>query len=355
MYTGDDQRVKDKRDFKRTIHPWRKVFTPAILLIFLLVAACTTQANSDQEFIPPPTRTPTPGLDLASATPPPRTEAVIQTNSVPILSGTEDTNLNCTYSPYYWQNSPDVWLTENIIIGRLTYTKRDVLAIFAVQTEDVITLMLKQFFAAALNILKGADPHDVEIDISEASNWLDAHPIGASLEQDEITKGIELLSRLEAYNLGEIGPGRCSDEPIATTGPALTTTPTPSSTATRNPFLVFRTRTPTPAPTSKPPSGSPGSTAVVPTNTSPAPTNTPQPPQAPTATRQPTATLPPTNTLPPTPTPPPDATATSLPTNTPISSTPTTPPQTPPSPSAGNYSNVFSEMLLAGRKLLLLD
>lgn len=206
-------------------------------------------------------------------------------------------NANCTYSLYYWQNHPRDWLTDNIIIGRLSYTKEEALVIIASNSEDSTSDTLKHFFAAALNILKGADPAAIETEILQISDWLNTHPPGVKLSDTESEQGKLYADRLEAFNGGAIGPGLCADEPSTPT-PSPTLTETPTVTPTSRPVLPTFTPTATerarPQPPEKP-------------EETPVPGATPSPPAEPsvTATVRPGATQtppPPADTEEPTPT-----------------------------------------------------
>lgn len=228
-----------------------------------------------------------------------------------------DSSQNCTYSAYYWQNNPNQWLTENIIIRRLTYTKSDALDILTRQTPDEVTGMLKEFFATALNILKGADPSAIEGWIGEISEWLDQHPLNSELSEEERNNAARLTNLLANFNNGQVGPGACADEPstpipLPTTAsivPTTTVTSTPTGTPVRRVTTVSKTRTAVPASaTSKPDKATqpsrptstpePTSTALI----RPSPTHTTKPEATPNSTVQPTDSSEMTPTSPPFPT-----------------------------------------------------
>lgn len=214
--------------------------------------------------------------------------------AAPLRATTDE--LNCTYTGYYWQSHPELWLTDNIIIGRLSYTKEDALAIISGENLDATSNTLREFFAAILNILKGADPSAIEKEIIQISDWLNAHPPGLKLSELESEQSLLLADMLADYNGGEIGPGPCEDEPSTPT-PSATFTEMPTATSTSQPFLP----SPTPTATEKTRSGGPDLPEEPPTPT-PVPT-TPAPPA--TATPRPAATTAPppaTDTHEPTPT-----------------------------------------------------
>jgi hypothetical protein len=213
---------------------------------------------------------------------------------------------NCTYTPNYWKNNPDKWLTVNFILGRFTYTKEQALALYASADSDERSAILREFVSAALNILNGADPSTIEPVLSDASSWIDNHPVGIQISPADMQAGNELAAKLQAYNNGQIGPGLCADEP---TPPAPTQTatlsPTPTYTNTVPPAVGI-TATPVTSATPKPRTN-PGGPDIEPTqNPVVQPTQAPtkqqeQPTQAPPTQPPP----PPPTDVPPTPAPPP--------------------------------------------------
>jgi hypothetical protein len=252
--------------------------------------------------------------------------------SVLFLS-TPTTSPDCTYTLYYWKNNPDRWLAENIIIGRTTYSKKEALQVLSSETPDTTTNALQQFFAVALNILKGSNPGAIEKEINAASLWLNSHPIGYELTEDERQQGQAFVQALHAYNAGEVGPGPCADEPSTAT-PVPTATSTATSTTTVTP--TTNPKTPTEAGPKRRTIESPASTAVPtssapslepttqPTSTSKLPETSP-PPARPTATDRPTPTsAPPETPVPPQP-----------PTEPPPTEQPPTPAEPPPPPTSG--------------------
>lgn len=279
-----------------THKPLFQIIRPALvglMLAGLLLSACTPEAIAGELPSSTPTTAPdlanTPaGLAAATATP---TEAAVLFETAGSVTASET---NCTYSPYYWQSHPDHWLTDNIVIGRLSYTKPDAITILASDQRDTASLILKEFFAVALNILKGADPIAVEVDMGGANDWLGAHPPGFEVSSQENLQGRDLAARLSAFNSGETGPGPCQDEPPTPTPtptftPTITLTPTitpihPTETPTLSPTQRFR---PGPAPTSAPPgterpTDKPVEQPTQPPVKPPTPTSAP-PPEEPTA------------------------------------------------------------------------
>lgn len=198
------------------------------------------------------------------------------------------TTRNCTYSTHYWRANPNAWMIENVVIGRLVFSKDEAIDILDRQPEDEVTALLQQFFTALLNTLKGANADAVETALIQTSDWLSAHPEGVDLSQFERNQANALTQALSEYNNGAIGPGHCADEPPTPT-PLPSLTPTSTNTPTQTPLI---TRRPSATPTSEEGGAKP--------TKPPAPTDTPPPPPPPSPTKPPTATPSPP---PPTPTP----------------------------------------------------
>lgn len=305
-----------------------------VLLVSLLLTSCAGRSQP-QTFRLPDTRTPTPGL--------PTRTPFSQPGSVLAFTGPEPASAilpratstqltDCTYTLFYWRDHPENWLAENIIIGNLTYAQNEAVRILNEERRDQQTEALKQFFVAALNILKGADPTAIEVEMHRASVWLAAHPPGFRLNAEESGEALELTTALDAYNGGQIGPGLCPDQPSTAT-PEPTSTATPTATFTARPPVVLA---PTTGSNSAPPEFDKGSGSFTPAatdTTPPEPTEPPPPPTqagpAPTSTRRPP-------TQPPPPTDEPEPTPTSAPTEPPAPTQPRPtdppPPTDPPAP-----------------------
>ena len=255
---------------------------------------------------------------------------------------------NCTYTSDYWRDHPQTWMADNVVIGQYSFTKEEALSILNVNLSNQALLLQKQFLAAVLNILRGADPATVEKTLEEASSWIDAHPPQIDLPETEQSKGASLARMLENFNTGVMGPGLCPDQP-ATPTPTLTPTPLPTATATPIELLPSPTiqapRSSQPHPGETPALGAsptPGSgsaptpaatapaatvpAATVPAATEPAPTSAPTQaaptsPPPPTDTPVPPATQPPPGQIKPTkepkPTKQPNPNDTPAPTSTP--------------------------------------
>ena len=279
-------------------------FPLAILAIIVLtvgwiLAAVVYPSNvqsSEQVLIAvdPPTTTAVPS-EVPTSTPSPIVTATVVTSTP-----TPTPIANCTYTMEFWRTNTDAWLIENIVLGNLSYTKVEAIAILENEDPSPIERLMGEFFTALLNTLHGADSAEIDSIMLEARDWLILRPHGLDLTEAEIVEIEGLADQLQDYNSGRIGPGLCSEK--ATTPPPEVSTITPTQDitstqpATTAPSATFTapTRTPTkrPKPSKTPPPPQPTNTAPP-----PPPSNTPQPTQVP-PTPAPTQPPPPTEAPP---------------------------------------------------------
>ena len=273
-------------------------FPLAILAIIVLTVGWILAAvvypnnvqNSNQVLI-----TPDPPTATATTMPtevPTSTPSPIVTPTVVTSTPTPTPAANCTYTVEFWRTNTDAWLIENIVLGNLSYTKVEAIAILESEDPSPIERLMGEFFTALLNTLHGADSAEIDSIMVEARDWLILRPHGLDLTEAEIVEIEGLAGQIQDYNSGITGPGLCRDESPTTPIPEVSTiTPTQEITSTQTaaatPDATFPapTRTPTkrPKPSKTPPPPQPTNTAPP-----PPPTNTAPPP--PTQTR-PTPTL----------------------------------------------------------------
>ncbi|RPI35205.1 MAG: hypothetical protein EHM70_00410 [Chloroflexota bacterium] len=199
---------------------------------------------------------------------------------------------NCTYDLTYWKDHPEAW-PEEIIIGGNSYSRDNAHQLFQSNPEDPSVHLTQQVYVAFLNILFGADPELIGQTVIEASAWLRDNPPGSVLSQFNRDIVAIYVDRLDAYNLGQLGPDACPNQISLPTATVITDTPTPSltpviiqPTSTRPPFR--------PPPATDSPTREPRDTP-----TSPPPANT-QPPPPPRDTQPPPTSAPPATSVPPT-------------------------------------------------------
>jgi len=307
---------------------------PIAIAVSYFQDAPTTSIGSVQ--IQTATQSVNPGL--ATDTPRPARATKTVRNAEPAQGN------NCTYPANHWLVSTENWPAE-ITIGNLYYTQEQAIEFVTAQPSGAFNVLFIQLHAAYLNVLSGASQSQIVEPMIEASDWLNKVLYGSDIAVHGHERGLELAKVIQAYNDGEIGPGRCaayslplglfsnkisaavlSLTPDVTIEAAQTNVPT-----LRTPTTVIRTpasslpttfspatRTPTRRPDIKPsvipptlaptlaPTAQPSATQVPPTArptspptprpTSPPPTDTPRPAE-PTPTsappEEPTPTSPP--------------------------------------------------------------
>lgn len=204
------------------------------------------------------------------------------------------TDRNCTYTIYFWGSNPNAWMIENIVIGTISVSKDEAINILTSSEDNETTLLLKQFFGALLNTLRGADATSIEKTLIQAGDWLSGNPPGVELTTKEREEALALAQVLADYNNGSLGPGHCPDElstPTAQATATFTPTETPTPTMVRTyKFTPTSTRSPgtkpSPQPTKPPTDVAPPTPTKTP---KPPPTLPPPPTSAPTATSGPSA------------------------------------------------------------------
>ena len=280
----------------------RRLWIPSlVILLVILTLSCLVsslvypdniQGNSPDPIIQvTPTASPMVTIPIAQTAT--GTMITVITNTPTLVS---NSTVNCTYTATYWRLNPQAWLIENVVIGNNSYTKTDAIEILETEAQDEKTALLQQFFAALLNTLKGADSREIEPILLNASDWINGHSTGMAISTADREQAILFIQTLFEYNVGGLGPGHCSDEPVTPT-PTLTSTPTSTLTPTVTPIRTFRPPTdiptqrkptepkPTDAPTDQPP----------PTDTpKPRPTDTPRPLPTDAPTEKPPTQPPPT-------------------------------------------------------------
>lgn len=131
---------------------------------------------------------------------------------------------NCTLTQGFWKNHGEAWPVEELILGGITYTKAELLAILRTPPRgDATYVLIHQLIAAKLNVASGADPTAIATVLADADAWLVAHPLGSKPSGADREAGIALAEALDDFNNGVTGPGHCAGSPP----PPPTPTPTP--------------------------------------------------------------------------------------------------------------------------------
>lgn len=129
---------------------------------------------------------------------------------------------DCTLTQGFWKNHEDAWLVEELLLGDVTYTKDELLAILGTPPRgDATYILAHQLIAAKLNVASGADPTAIESAVAEGDAWLVANPLGSKPKGEARAAGLDLAATLDGYNNGVTGPGHCGSTPV----PSPTPTP----------------------------------------------------------------------------------------------------------------------------------
>ena len=194
-------------------------------------------------------------IPTATATRPVRNQAeptpTAASSPTPAPEGVSTTN--CTLPLSYWAAHTETW-PAIVKIGDFTYTKEQAVAT-SNQSGDAAADLFVQLNAAFLNTMSGADYRQVSETILAAASWLKSNPVGGQISPSDQETAHRLRTTLADYNDGNLGPGRCLNEPTplpselaatqaATQTPAVSETPatteTPTVTPTPTPGLPWR-------------------------------------------------------------------------------------------------------------------
>ena len=176
-----------------------------------------------------PTPTPAPTMDAALIPTLPPNEPV---NPTPTLAPTAYAGPpGCTLPLDYWLSHPGKWDMDQFYLGEVEYNREQGLEILAAKPQaDASYILAKQYISALLNIASPADPSAILGDLDQVSSWFQVNSLGSQPENPDRKAGLQLAENLEAYNLGETGPGSCPVEPPPAT-PAKTSTSQPLPTS----------------------------------------------------------------------------------------------------------------------------
>jgi len=121
---------------------------------------------------------------------------------------------DCSLTQGFWKNHEEVWPVEELILGGITYTKPQLLAILRTSPRgDATYIVIHQFIAAKLNMANGADTTAIADTLVAADAWLAANPLGSKPTGAARDLGVALAALLDDYNNGVTGPGHCGSTP----------------------------------------------------------------------------------------------------------------------------------------------
>jgi len=109
-----------------------------------------------------------------------------------------------TATPGYWKNHPGAWPVEEIVIGAVTYTKAEAIAIMSTPVaKDKRYTMFPALVSAKLNLLVGTESSCITDTIEQADQWMATFGGSAVKASSEAWKiGEPLYCKLDAYNNG---------------------------------------------------------------------------------------------------------------------------------------------------------
>lgn len=126
-------------------------------------------------------------------------------------------NNPCTKTLGYWKTHDGAWPVDEIIIGKIAYTKVEAIDIMWISGDGDKTYdMFRQLVAAKLNIEIGCESSCIGDTIEDADDWMVIHPLNSSVQAgSEVWQTGELLHFiLDQYNNGELHCDSPPHEPI---------------------------------------------------------------------------------------------------------------------------------------------
>lgn len=110
-----------------------------------------------------------------------------------------------TGTPGYWKNHPEAWPVDSVIVGGVTYTKAQAIALLDQVGKDKTLTMFSSLVPAMLNVAIGNDGTCVSSTIAEAQEWMTKYgPAGRGVHAASFAWKVgEPLHRLmDNYNNG---------------------------------------------------------------------------------------------------------------------------------------------------------
>jgi hypothetical protein len=112
-----------------------------------------------------------------------------------------------TGTPGYWKNHPEAWPVESIVIGGVTYTKRQAIAWMSKPEKGDKTLtVFRHLVSAKLNVLIGNADGCISADIATADAWMAIHPVGSKVSGSSAAWAeiSGTATKLDDYNNGKL-------------------------------------------------------------------------------------------------------------------------------------------------------
>lgn len=108
-----------------------------------------------------------------------------------------------TGTPGYWKNHPEAWPMDTIMIGGITYTKAQAIAIMELSVNgDKTYTMFPALVSAKLNVMIGNDASCIADTISAADAWMKLHHVGSGVagSSQAWKDGEPLYIKMDNYN-----------------------------------------------------------------------------------------------------------------------------------------------------------
>jgi hypothetical protein len=110
-----------------------------------------------------------------------------------------------TGTPGYWQNHPEAWPVDSIVIGGRTYAKSIAIEMMpAGQSSDKSYTMFMHLVSTKLNLLLGTEASCIAGIVGLADEWLTTYPVGSMIRGSSLAwkNGEPLAVELDRYNNG---------------------------------------------------------------------------------------------------------------------------------------------------------
>ncbi|MEN9784838.1 MAG: hypothetical protein RLZZ299_102, partial [Pseudomonadota bacterium] len=113
----------------------------------------------------------------------------------------------------FWKNHPGDWFVTTLTMGGYAYDQAALLGLLdAPVAGDTSLILVKQLVAARLNEAQGADTSAVDTALADAEQWLVDNDDGNGLPFGSSDTGaVGIAATLEAWNVGDTGPGYCPE------------------------------------------------------------------------------------------------------------------------------------------------
>ncbi|RNC67961.1 MAG: hypothetical protein ED859_12155 [Desulfuromonadales bacterium] len=110
-----------------------------------------------------------------------------------------------TGSPGYWKNHPNAWPTQTIVIGGVSYSKTQAIAIMSKSVSgDKTYTLFDALVSAKLNVMSGTNASCISDTITAADMWFKTYKLGSGVSgsSDAWKQGEPLYWKLDNYNNG---------------------------------------------------------------------------------------------------------------------------------------------------------